>query len=148
MTTCPRCQSSERQVKAGLNRTGSQRFLCRGCGRSYTPEPKPAGYEESIRGLALMLYAGGMSVREAGRFAGVNHQTAANWIAEAFEATKASEAAAPDADGLLGQVAVRRGMVLQEREWRQPSDQRRKAQGMGPYSTGSLAASQNCFDSD
>lgn len=78
-----------------------------------------------------MLYAGGMSVREAGRFAGVNHQTAANWIAEAFEAAKATEAAAPDAGGLIAQVAARRGMVLQEREWRQPSDQRCKTQGMG-----------------
>jgi hypothetical protein len=27
-----------------------------------------------------MLYAGGLSVREAARFAGVNHQTVANWV--------------------------------------------------------------------
>ena len=130
MTECPRCHSPERQVKAGLNRTGTQRFLCRACGRSYTPEPKVAGYEESVRRQALMLYAGGMSVREAGRFAGVNHQTVANWVEEACAQLKGAEAVAPDGDGLVVQVVARRGMVLQEREWRQPSDRQRKAQGM------------------
>ena len=124
MPTCPRCESSERQVKAGLNRTGTQRFLCRTCGRSYTPEPKPAGYEESVRRKSLMLYAGGMSVRAASRFAGVSHQTAANWVEEACALRKESEEAA---DTLILKVAARRGMVLQAREWRQPNRQRSMA---------------------
>ena len=113
--TCPRCRSSEGQVKAGLNRTGSQRFLCRACGRDYTTEPKPPGYEEAVRRQALMLYAGGMSVRAAGRFADVNHQTVANWVEAACALSKESEASGSSADILIAQVAVRRTLEIQGR---------------------------------
>ena len=60
-------------------------------------KPKLAGYGEPVRRQALLLYAGGMNVREAGRFAGVNHQTVANWVEEASEAAKGTGAAAPGA---------------------------------------------------
>jgi hypothetical protein len=76
-----------------------------------------------------MLYAGGMSVREAGRFTGVSHQTMANWIEEAFEMAKGVEVAAADTDCLILQVAARRGMVLHERKWRQLSDLSYKPRG-------------------
>jgi transposase-like protein len=109
MPTCPRCQTSERQVKASLNRTGTQRLLCCACGRSYTPEPEPTGYEESVRRRDLMLYAGGMSLREAGRFAGVNHQTVANGVEAACVLSKESEESGSFADSLIIQVVARRG---------------------------------------
>lgn len=114
MPTCPRCQSSEGQVKAGLNRTGSRRYLCRACRRSYTPEPKPAGYGESVRRQVLMLYAGGMGVRAAAKFAGVNHQTAANWVEAACALPKEGEGVT---DTLILQVAARRDTTLHAREW-------------------------------
>jgi hypothetical protein len=59
-----------------------------------------------------------MSVREVGRFLGVNHQTAANWIEAASAQAEATKASGAVADNLLSHVAARRKMVLQEREWR------------------------------
>lgn len=114
MPTCPHCQSAERQVKDGRNRTGSQRYLCRACGLGYTPEPRAAGHEESVRRQALMLYAGGMSVREAARFACVNHQTVCNWIEAALLLPRSAQGPASPA----AHAAVRRGLILQERGWK------------------------------
>lgn len=111
MPTCPRCKASERQVKAGLNRTGSQRFLCRACGCGYTPEPKPSGYEEPVRRQALALYAGGMSVRAAGRLVGVTHQTVSNWVEAAFVLSREAPSSGAVADDLIAQVAARRRLA-------------------------------------
>lgn len=117
MTTaaCPYCDAREGQVRAGCNRAGTQRYVCRPCGRGYTPEPKPAGRTEEVRRRALMLYAAGMSVRGSAKFVGVNHQTVANWVEAACAQVKGG---GPGPDALAAQVAVRRRMVLQEREWR------------------------------
>lgn len=44
MPTCPRCQQTTRQNKAGKNPSGSQRYRCRHCGKRYTPNPKVRGH--------------------------------------------------------------------------------------------------------
>jgi len=80
MITCPYCQRSERQVKVGFNDSGSQRYFCQWCGRNYTPEPKPQGYDAATRQKALRLYADGMNLRRIARTLGVTHPTVANWI--------------------------------------------------------------------
>ena len=77
---CPYCQRSERQVKAGFNDSGSQRYLCQGCQRKYTPEPNPQGYAAATRQEALRLYADGMNLRRIARTLHVSHPTVANWI--------------------------------------------------------------------
>jgi transposase-like protein len=123
--TCPHCKFSETLVKAGRNRAGSQRFLCRACGRSCTPEPKHVGRKDSVRVMALQLYAAGMSLREAAQYAGVNHQTVANWVESASRLAKAAEASGDVAEALTTQVGTRRALVLQEKEWRQFSYYRR-----------------------
>jgi transposase-like protein len=89
MRTCPSCQSSARQVKHGRNPSGSQRYLCRPCGRTYTPEPTPYGYDEQTRRQALRLYADGMNLRRIARQLGVVHQTVANWVAAHADALPA-----------------------------------------------------------
>ena len=61
MKTCPYCQSTEGQVKNGLNPSATQRWLCRSCRRAYTPEPKPNGYEAATRLEAVKLYVDAMS---------------------------------------------------------------------------------------
>ena len=111
---CPGCLSGERQVKAGRNRAGSQRYLCRGCGRSYTPEPKHAGYGESVRAQALEYYAVGVSLREAAVFVGVNHQTVANWVKEACARARAGA----EAGSLDSRVAAWREAEQLERQYR------------------------------
>ncbi len=80
MNTCPACESKERQVKNGLNPSGSQRYRCQGCGRVYTPAPKPLGYEAAVRQQAIQLYVDGQNQRRIARTLGVNHQSVANWI--------------------------------------------------------------------
>ena len=80
MKQCPYCQATTRQIKAGLNRTGSQRFQCRHCSRHYTPEPNINGYPEAVRKQAVRLYLEGTNQRRIGRILSVNHQSVANWV--------------------------------------------------------------------
>ena len=80
MNTCPNCQIETAQVKNGRNPSGSQRYKCKACGRIYTPEPTPAGYEQATRAEAVRLYLEGMNLRRIGRILSVNHQSVANWV--------------------------------------------------------------------
>ena len=80
MNRCPYCEAFERQIKAGRNRTGSQRYQCQMCGRHYTPEPNPSGYAEQVRQQAVRLYLEGINFRRIARILSVNHQSVINWI--------------------------------------------------------------------
>lgn len=95
MKTCPHCQSTERQVKVGRNPSGSQRYLCRGCGRKYTPEPSPRGYDETTRRKAIEMYVDGMNFRRIGRMLGVAHRSVINWV-NAYAASLPDEPPVPD----------------------------------------------------
>lgn len=95
------------QVRAGRNRTGSQRFLCRACGHSYTPEPKAAGHDEAKRKVVLTSYVCCMGVRDSARLAGVSPQAAANWIKAAIaEAKQEQEDGILEPGSLLSHVLV------------------------------------------
>ncbi len=80
MSPCAHCQRTEQQVKIGLNRSGSQRYLCKVCRRKYTPEGKAQGYGQALPTQALKLYVDGLNWR-LGRTLGIDHQTVANWSA-------------------------------------------------------------------
>ena len=80
MNRCAYCQANERQVKNGRNPSGSQRYKCRVCGRIYTLEPAPAGYDQATRDQAVRLYVEGMNQRRIARILHVNHQSVANWV--------------------------------------------------------------------
>lgn len=80
MLECPYCHSTTRQIKAGRNRAGSQRFQCCECDRHYTPEPRLNGYPEEVRQQAVRLYLEGTNFRRIGRLLSVNHQSVVNWI--------------------------------------------------------------------
>jgi transposase-like protein len=67
-------------VKNGRNPSGSQRYLCRACGRKHTPAPTACGYDAAMRAQAVRLYADGMNLRRIARHLGVVHQTVANWV--------------------------------------------------------------------
>ncbi|MCA1618124.1 MAG: hypothetical protein LC795_02175 [Acidobacteria bacterium] len=103
MHQCPHCQSAERQVKSGFNRTGSQRLQCQSCRRQYTPEPNPPGYDEKTREQALKLYLEGNGFRRIGLLLSVNHQSVANWVnsAHAQLRAKTGDVPAPEAAGTL-----------------------------------------------
>jgi len=48
MKQCPYRQAAEKQVKAGKNKSGSQRWKCQMCGRRYTPEPKERDHHADL----------------------------------------------------------------------------------------------------
>lgn len=85
MIHCPHCQDTSRQVKAGFTRTRSQRYQCQVCRRQYTPVPRPLGYDDKTKEMALKLYLEGNGFRRIGRLLSVNHQSVVNWI-NAFHA--------------------------------------------------------------
>lgn len=82
MSTCPHCQRSEGQVKAGLTAAGSQRYLCKVCLRKYTPEPRPLGYEQDVRQQAIRMYLDGNNQRRIARQLGVSQGSVSNWARE------------------------------------------------------------------
>jgi transposase-like protein len=80
MPTCPHCQATEKQVKAGKNPSGSQRFLCKRCGKKYTPAPNLNGYPDEIRKRVVLMALEGKSFRAIARSMDINAQTVVNWI--------------------------------------------------------------------
>ncbi len=77
---CSTCQSKENQVKAGKNQSGSQRFLCKLCNRTYTPKPYSVGYPFEVRHQAVNLYKNGLSFRAVARQLDVGTQSVINWV--------------------------------------------------------------------
>ena len=80
MNSCLYCKAQDRQVKAGKNDSGSQRWKCQRCGRKYTPEPKEQGYPDTLRQQAVKLYADGVSFRRIARHLAVDHKTIIHWV--------------------------------------------------------------------
>jgi transposase-like protein len=95
MITCPHCQRSDGQVKAGLTHAGSQRYLCKGCQRKYTPEPKPLGYEQDVRQQAIRMYLDGNNQRRIARQLGISQGSVSNW-ARYFADSLPDEAPQPE----------------------------------------------------
>lgn len=56
---CPHCQSEEKQVKAGYQATGNQRYKCGLCKRRYTRMSKQQGYTDELCQEAVQLHIDG-----------------------------------------------------------------------------------------
>src|SRR5688572_23338590 len=80
MIKCAYCHKSEGQVKAGLNKSGSQRYRCRQCQGRYTPVPAQHGYSDAIRQSAIENSVDGMNYRRIGRLLGVDHPRVMTWV--------------------------------------------------------------------
>ena len=80
MKPCPNCHATDNQIKNGRTKAGSQRYRCKLCQKSYTPEPKEPGYSAEMRLRAVRMYADGMNFRRIARHLGVNHQSVINWV--------------------------------------------------------------------
>ncbi|MFQ5399850.1 MAG: helix-turn-helix domain-containing protein [Anaerolineae bacterium] len=80
MVKCQYCHATQKQVKSGHNPSGSQRYLCKICGRVYTPKPRRNGYPGETRRRAVDMYQQGMSIRAVGRLLKIGPQTVANWV--------------------------------------------------------------------
>jgi len=67
-------------VRAGRNPSGSQRCVCKACGRRYTCDPRPNGYPQELRRHAVRMCLEGQSFRAVARQLRVCPQTVVNWI--------------------------------------------------------------------
>ena len=94
--TCPYCETTSNQIKAGQNPSGSQRYKCKDCQRHYTPEPTRQGYADEVKHQAIRMYVDGLNLRRVARHLGVNHQSVANWV----HAYAAQLPAAPQPEGV------------------------------------------------
>ena len=77
---CPNCKDETKQNKKGFTRAGSQRYICRECGVTYTPNPKKKEYTEEERLQAIKLYYSGVSGRGVGKLMGMSKANVYNWI--------------------------------------------------------------------
>lgn len=77
---CPSCHSSRRQNKAGFTRSGSQRYFCTVCDKTYTPVPRARGYSPQVRRQAVAMRLEGTSQRKTARLLGVAVQSVGNWF--------------------------------------------------------------------
>jgi len=93
---CLSCQNQPEQIKSGRNRSGTQRVMCRGCGKTSTPEPKGRGYSEDVREKAVRMYVEGNNFRRIGRLLGVNYQSVVNWVNAYHEKIKEAAAVPPE----------------------------------------------------
>jgi transposase-like protein len=80
MQSCPYCENSEKQIKSGKTRCGTQRYLCRHCEKTFSIEKKKQGYTDEVREKAVRMYVEGNNFRRIGRLLGVNHQSVVNWV--------------------------------------------------------------------
>jgi len=77
--TCPNCDS-EHLVKDGKTSSGSQRYLCRECGKSRVLNPKRTDYtDDKQKERILRAYREGTSLRGLRRIFGVARQTVSTW---------------------------------------------------------------------
>jgi transposase-like protein len=77
---CPHCHQTEKQIKAGKTKFGSQRFKCKACHRLYAPNAKAQGYPDALRQQAVRLCVDGMNFHCIGRHLGVDHKSVMNWV--------------------------------------------------------------------
>jgi transposase-like protein len=79
---CPRCGTEEHQRKHTANPSGTSRFKCGVCGKTYTPNPKKHAYTEEERMQAIRTYYECKSGRATGRLLGMYRSNAVRWIKE------------------------------------------------------------------
>ncbi|MDR2360399.1 MAG: hypothetical protein LBD85_03835 [Oscillospiraceae bacterium] len=77
---CPYCNEAENQVRAGKNRSGTQRCFCNKCKKYYTYAPKTREIPEEIREQAIKTYYAGASGRGVGKIFGFSKANVYNWI--------------------------------------------------------------------
>lgn len=88
---CRHCGSQE--VRRNGHNRGTQRYLCRGCGRTFT-ERAPR-YGEAVRAEAVRLYLNNVGIRKTALFLGCSPASVVNWVRAAHAELCARPAAAP-----------------------------------------------------
>ncbi len=75
--SCPHCAETDKVIRFGTNRSGTARCRCRGCGKTFTRNPRSQALSSekeaailnclaeriSQRGIARSLHVGRLSIR-------------------------------------------------------------------------------------
>jgi AcrR family transcriptional regulator len=75
---CLSCDSD--RVSKNGHRHGSQRYVCKDCGKQFAQTYAPRGYPLQIKQQCLALHQQGIGFREIERQTGVSHNTVINWV--------------------------------------------------------------------
>jgi transposase-like protein len=73
-TACTRC-TSQQCVRFGSNRGGTQRYICKECGRTFTPDPARRGISEERAEQIKTLIANGHPITKVTRLLKVSPKT-------------------------------------------------------------------------
>ena len=79
-TNCIKCKSKDCVKKMGKNASGSQRYICKNCGKSFVLKPKKIVYSEKFKKKAMRLYFEGNSSRAVARILKIGIITCLRWI--------------------------------------------------------------------
>jgi transposase-like protein len=75
---CPKCGKVEKQIKAGYNRSGTQRCVCKSCKHKYTLNAKTREYPKEVKEEAMRIYYSGVSGRGVGKILGMSKSNVIN----------------------------------------------------------------------
>lgn len=72
---CPSCQDVESIIRFSLNRSGTRRYRCKACGKTFTPQGRARGLSEEKRESIEGALAERISQRGIARALGVSRNT-------------------------------------------------------------------------
>jgi transposase-like protein len=73
-TACSRC-ASQHYVRFGSNRGGTQRYICKDCGRTFTPDPARRGISPERAEQIKSMIAAGHAITKVTRLLKVSPKT-------------------------------------------------------------------------
>jgi transposase-like protein len=76
---CPYCEN-EHIIRFGHLRNGLQRYRCRGCSKTFSPDAKGKQYRLERRRFLLAAYFIHGSIRAVARLYGVSRNTLSYWL--------------------------------------------------------------------
>ena len=77
---CIYCKCKNCVIKKGKTKAGSQRYICKNCGKTFILKSNGRNYDEEFKKEAIRLYFEGNSSRAVGRILKIGKETCLRWI--------------------------------------------------------------------
>ena len=77
---CIYCKCKKCVIKKGKTKAGSQRYICKNCGKTFILKSNGRNYDEEFKKEAIRLYFEGNSSRAVGRILKIGKETCLRWI--------------------------------------------------------------------
>ena len=77
---CIYCKSKNCVIKKGKTKAGSQRYICKNCGKTFILKSNGRNYDEEFKKEAMKLYFEGNSSRAVARLLKIGTNTCIRWI--------------------------------------------------------------------